>query len=102
MSAARARPGVAALLREPPRPGKAARLTPAAWAGLEAAMGAGEIATLAQAQRYLAEQWGIRYTLAGISWQCQRRHVKRKTGRRRHRRADVAQQEAFKKTSARR
>jgi transposase len=51
--------GLAQLLEQPPRRGKQTRLTPQAWAGLEAEMVAGRIGTLQEARRYLAEQWGI-------------------------------------------
>jgi tRNA(fMet)-specific endonuclease VapC len=89
--------GLAALTRARPRPGKAARLTPAARAGLEGEMRAGRIATLADARRYLAERWGIAYaSLNGVWWQLRKHKTKPKTGRRRHRQADAAAQEAFK------
>jgi transposase len=89
--------GLAALTREPPRPGRAPRLTPEALAGLEGEMRAGRIATLADARRYLAEQHGVVYgSLNGVWWQLRKHRVKLKTGRRRHRRADPAAQEAFK------
>jgi transposase len=92
--------GLAALAREPTRPGKASRLTPEALAGLEAEMRAGRIATLEDARRYLAERWGVAYaSLNGVWWQLRKHKVKLKTGRRRHRRADAAAQEEFKKTS---
>lgn len=71
--------GLAAVTRDGPRLGKVSRLTAVARAGLEEQMRAGRIATLEDVRRYLAEQQGI--TL--------------KTGRRRHRKADAAAQEAF-------
>ncbi len=80
------------------RPGRASRLTDAAWEDLEAAMTRGEIATLADAQRYLRETWSIEYqSLNGVWVQFRRRHVRRKTGRRRHRQADPASQDAYKR-----
>jgi transposase len=89
--------GLAALTRERPRPGKASRLTPEALAGLEAAMRAGAIVTLEDARRYLAEQRGIEYaSLNGVWWQLRKHQIRPKTGRRRHRKADAAAQEAFK------
>ena len=88
--------GLAALLRERPRPGKASRLTPEALAGLQAEMRAGAVATLEDARRYLAEQHGVAYgSLNGVWWQLRKHKIKLKTGRRRHRRADAAAQEAF-------
>ncbi|HET8647851.1 MAG TPA: winged helix-turn-helix domain-containing protein [Vicinamibacteria bacterium] len=88
--------GVAAVVRERPRPGKASRLTPEARAGLEAEMRAGAIATLEDARRYLAERHGVVYaSLNGVWWQLRKHRIKLKTGRRQHRRADPAAQEAF-------
>lgn len=88
--------GLAGLLREARYPGKTSRLTPEALAGLETAMSAGAIATLKQAQAYLAEQHGIVYgSLQGVWWQLRKHHIKLKTGRRRHEYADTAAQEAF-------
>jgi transposase len=90
--------GLAGLLAEPPRPGKRSRLTPEAWAGLEAEMVAGRIGTLAEARHYLHEHWGIVYrSLNGVWWQLQRRRARPKTGRRRHRRANPAEQQAYKR-----
>lgn len=88
--------GLAALTQERPRPGKASRLTAEALAGLEEQMRAGRIATLADARRYLAERWGVEYaSLNGVWWQLRKHKIKLKTGRRRHRKADAAAQEAF-------
>lgn len=90
------RSGVAGLTQERSRPGKSSQLTPAALAGLETAMVAGQITTLADAQRYLAEAHGIVYgSLNGVWWQLRKHQIKLKTGRRRHESADAAAQEAF-------
>lgn len=88
--------GLARLLEVHPRPGKPPKLTPVAWAGLEAEMRAGRIATLRDAQRYLQEQWAIRYSLKGIWYHLRQRGARPKTGRRRHQRADAARQAAYK------
>jgi transposase len=89
--------GLAALLAEKPRPGRASRLTPEALAGLEGEMRAGAIATLADARAYLAERWGIAYgSLNGVWWQFRKHGIKLKTGRRRHRKADPVARDAFK------
>lgn len=89
--------GLAGLLAEPPRPGRASRLTPAALAGLEGEMREGRIATLEDARRYLAERWGVEYASPnGVWWQLRKHRIKLKTGRRRHRKADAAAQAAFK------
>lgn len=90
------REGLEGVLREPSYPGKAARLTPEALADLERVMAAGQIATLKDAQRYLAEQHGIVYrSLNGVWAQLRKHKVKLKTGRRRHALADPAAQAAF-------
>jgi transposase len=88
--------GLQALVREPTHPGKTSRLTPAALADLEATMATGQIATLREAQTYLAEHHGIVYgSLNGVWAQLRKHRIKRKTGRRRHEYADAAAQEAF-------
>jgi transposase len=88
--------GLEALLREPTYPGKTSRLTPEALTALEAAMTAGRIASLKDAQAYLAEQHGIVYgSLNGVWAQLRKHGIKLKTGRRRHEHADAAAQEAF-------
>lgn len=79
-------------------PGRPARMTEDAWQGLEAAMTAGEIVTLKDAQRYLAETWDVQYeSLNGVWEQIRARQAKKKTGRRRHRQADPEVQERYKR-----
>ncbi|HZU87987.1 MAG TPA: winged helix-turn-helix domain-containing protein [Stellaceae bacterium] len=90
--------GLAGLLAVRRPGGRRERITPAALAGLEGEMRAGRIARLREAQAYLRERWGIRYSLDGLSGLFQRHKIKRKTGRPRHRRADAAAQAAFKKS----
>jgi len=88
--------GLAGLLREPTFPGRTPRLTPGALADLEAVMATGQIATLKDAQTYLAQQHGIVYrSLNGVWVQLRKHKIKPKTGRRRHALADAAAQEAF-------
>jgi transposase len=95
--AAYRREGLAGLLVQRPRQGRRPRLTAPALAGLEAVMATGAIATLKDAQRYLAEEWGIVYpSLNGVWSQLHKHRIKLKTGRRRHQRADAAAQAAFK------
>jgi transposase len=90
------RAGLEGLLREPTHPGRTPRLTPAALADLETVMAAGQIATLKEAQAYLAAQHGIVYpSLNGVWSQLRKHRIKPKTGRRRHALADAAAQEAF-------
>lgn len=92
--------GLAALLAEPSHPGSQGQMTPEAWADLEEVMKQGQVATLEQARQYLGRRWGIHYqSVNGVWWHLHQRRARPKTGRRRHRRADPAQQEAFKKTS---
>jgi transposase len=89
--------GLAGLLREPTYPGKTSRLTPEALADLEVVMAAGQIATLKDAQAYLADRHGIVYpSLNGVWAQLRKHQVKLKTGRRRHDLADAATPAAFK------
>jgi len=88
--------GMDGLLREPTHPGQPSRLTAEALAGLEGAMVAGQIATLKQAQAYLAEHHGVVYgSLQGVWWQLRKHRITLKTGRRRHEYADAAAQAAF-------
>jgi transposase len=90
------REGLEALQRAPTFPGRTPRLTAAALADLETVMAAGQIATLKDAQAYLAEQHGIVYpSLNGVWAQLRKHKIKLKTGRRRHALADAAVQEAF-------
>jgi transposase len=90
------REGLAGLLREPSWPGKRPRLTPEALADLETAMAAGRIATLKDAQTYLAERHGVVYGSLNGVWQQLRKHkIKLKSGRRRHEYADAEAQKAF-------
>jgi transposase len=90
------RAGLEGLLREPTYPGKTPRLTPAALADLEAVMTAGQIATLKDAQTYLAAHHGIVYrSLNGVWAQLRKHKIKLKTGRRRHALTDAAAQEAL-------
>jgi transposase len=73
-----------------------------AFGELEEAMKRGEIATIAQAHRFLLEQ-GIGYSHPkSVGGLLRRRKVKLKTGRPRHEKADAGEQEAFKKSSPRR
>jgi transposase len=90
------RKGLEGVLREPTYPGRTPRLTAQARADLEAAMAAGQIATLKDAQAYLAARHGIVYpSLNGVWVQLRKHQSKLKTGRRRHALADAAAQEAF-------
>ncbi len=90
------REGLEALLREPHFPGRPSRLTPSALGDLERVMAAGQIASLKDAQTYLADHHGIVYpSLNGVWAQLRKHRMKLKTGRRRHALADAAAQEAF-------
>lgn len=90
--------GLEQLLDYRTAPGRVSRMTAAAWQGLEAAMAAGEIVTLKDAQRYLAERWDVHYqSLNGVWEQLRARQAKKKTGRRRHRQADPEAQAAYKR-----
>jgi transposase len=91
--------GLEALLQPPARLGRRAQVSDAAWTALAGEMQAGRVARLKDAQRYLRERWRIHYhSLNGISRLFMRHKTKLKTGRRRHRRANLAAQAAFKKS----
>jgi transposase len=88
--------GLAALTTEGAIGGKRSQLTADALAALEAEMKLGHIASLQDAQRYLAEEHGIVYhSLNGIWVQFRAHRIKLKTGRRQHRKADPEAQQAF-------
>lgn len=92
------RGGLEQLLDYGTAPGRQPLMTEEAWQGLEAAMTAGEIVTLKDAQRYLAETWDVHYqSLNGVWEQIRARQAKKKTGRRRHRQADPEAQERYKR-----
>jgi transposase len=92
--------GLAELLKQPKPAGKPSRLRAEAWEGLMAAMRAGQIATMQDACQYLHREWGISYKNGKSLWWLFKKHrVKWKTGRRHHQKANVEQQNAFKKTS---
>jgi transposase len=77
-------------------------VTQEAFQELEEAMKRGEIATIAQAHRFLSGR-GVRYAHPeSVGGLLRRRKVKPKTGRPRHEKADPEEQEAFKKSSPRR
>src|SRR5829696_6498712 len=78
--------------------GRQELVTPEAFEELQEAMKRGEIATIGQAHRFLSER-GIEYSHPdGVGQLLRRRRVKLKTGRRRHEKADLQEQEACKKT----
>jgi transposase len=90
--------GLAALLAPPGRRGTTERISPEAWAGLQAEMRAGHIGGLHEAQVYLRDTWHIASGIDALSKLFRRRKTKLKTGRPRHRKAATpANQAAFKK-----
>jgi hypothetical protein len=90
--------GLAALVAPPRRRGPVERLTPAAWAGLQAEMRAGHIGGLHEAQVSRRDTWHIDDGIDALSKLFRRRKTKLKTGRPRHRKAaSAAEQAAFKK-----
>lgn len=90
--------GLDAVLAYETSRGSRERITPEAWAALEAEMKAGRIGRLADARALLAERFGIAYSIDGLSGLFQRRGAKLKTGRLRHAKASADEQEAWKKT----
>lgn len=92
--------GLDALLQRPIRPGRPSRMTTAALARVQTAMEQGEIATIEQARHYVATHDQIAYqSQHGMAKVLRKHHIKKKTGRRRHRKASAEAQQAFKKTS---
>jgi transposase len=89
--------GIEALWQRPTRRGRQAQVRDDAWTALAAEMHAGRVARLKDAQRYLRERWGIDYrSLNGVSRRFIRHKTELKTGRRRHRRANLAAPAALK------
>jgi transposase len=86
--------GLAALVAPPRRRGLVERLTPAAWAGLQAEMRAGHIGGLHEAQVSRRDTWHIDYGIDAVSKLFRRRKTKLKTGRPRHRKAASAAEPA--------
>ena len=90
--------GLEALLDRGQPGGSSEKVTDEAWKALEEKMKAGEIARLEDARSYLEEEHNISYAgIQGISMLFQRRGVKLKTGRRKHRKGSPEEQAAFKK-----
>lgn len=80
--------------------GRQELVTPEAFNDLQEAMKRGEIATISQADRFLRERHGVRYSHPdGVGQMLRRKKVKLKTGRPRHEKADASEREAFKKSS---
>jgi transposase len=77
-------------------------ITEEAFEELKEAMKRGEIATVAQAHRFLSERGVLYAHPESVGGLLRRRKVKLKTGRPRHEKADEKEQEAFKKSSPRR
>jgi transposase len=91
---------LAELLKQHKPVGQPCKVTAEAWEGLRMAMRKGDIATMEDAREYLEREWGIHYKNGKSLWWLFKKHrVKWKTGRRRHKKANVEQQGAFKKIS---
>jgi transposase len=92
--------GLPALLQPEVRSGRPSRMTPEALARVPAAMEQGAIATLEEARQFVATHDHIVYqSFQGMAKVLTKHHIKKKTGRRRHRKASAEVQQAFKKTS---
>ncbi len=74
-------------------------MTRAAWEALNEAMQQGEIGTYEQARTLLAERGVVYRNPSSIHRLFKRHKIKAKAGRYRHEKADLEEQEAFKKTS---
>ena len=59
-----------------------------------------EVQSLRDAQEYLGREFGVQYTIGGVSNLFQQMKIKLKTGRPRHYRPDKEAMEAFKKNSS--
>jgi transposase len=85
--------GLAVFLKQQKPVGKPSRLTQQACAGLLQAMRKGHIATMHEARDDLEREWGIRYKNGKSLWWLFKKHRgKWKTGRRRHKKANVEHQ----------
>jgi len=94
--------GLDALVEQPSYSGKLSQMTQDAWADLEQVMMEGKIGTLQTVRLSLQREWHICYkSVNAPSWLFKQRKIKWKTGRKRHRKANQEQQDAFKKTSDR-
>jgi transposase len=92
--------GLTALLQPEVHQGRQSQMTPEALARVQAAMERGEIATREEARQYVATHDHIVYqSFQGMAKVLTKHHIKKKTGRRRHRKASTETQQAFKKTS---
>jgi transposase len=92
--------GLTALLQPAVHPGRPSRMTVEALTRVQAAMEQGEIATLEETRQFVATQDQIVYrSFQGIAKVLAKYHIKKKTGRRRHRKTSAEVQQAFKKTS---
>ena len=89
--------GIDQLITRKPKGHRQCYLSDDAYHQLCDQMESGSIATLHQAKDYLNNVWAIDYTIPGLWWQLKQRKVKKKTGRRRHQKADSDQLQAFKK-----
>jgi len=91
--------GLQAVTTYKPRLGKQSKLSAEAFNDLKEKMRQGNIARLEDARQHLAKYWDIHYqSLNGVWWMMSKQRVKLKTGRRKNRQADAAEQERFKKT----
>lgn len=90
--------GLSALLQRPVHPGRPSRMTDAALTHLQTAMAQGAIATIEQARQYVAAQDQLVYqSQQGIAAVLHKAKIRKKTGRRRHRKASADAQGALKK-----
>jgi transposase len=90
--------GLESLLYYGSASGRTEYVSEEAYSALEEEMKAGRIAGLKEIRNYLSEHWDVVYKdVSAISRLFKRRGVKLKTGRRRHRNANLVEQKAFKK-----
>jgi transposase len=79
--------------------GRQSKLSEAEKAILEDRLKKDDVQSLQQAQEYLAQKFGVDYTIGGVSNLFQQMKIKLKTGRPRNYRQDKAETEDFKKNA---
>lgn len=79
--------------------GRQSKLSAAQKAILEERLKEDDVSSLQKAQEYLTQEFGVSYTIGGVSNLFQRLKIKLKTGRPRNYRQDKAEAEDFKKNA---
>lgn len=93
------REGLAAYLENRCR-GYAGQLTPAQQAQLEEHLRGDEVDSLKGTCAYVEREFGVRYSVSGVSWRFRRYGIKLKTGRPHNPKQKAEEVEAFKKNAS--